>query len=98
MHSRQTEKDWYDIAFVLLHNDLGGPEEAIVAVQRRFGRELNPLRSALLDPASDFAADGAQGPAAYASQMVADHPEVDHASAVTEAQLSVTMFCQALLD
>ena len=25
-HSRRKSKDWYDIAFVLLHNDAGGPE------------------------------------------------------------------------
>ena len=28
-HSRRKRKDWYDIAFVLLHNDQGGSDAAI---------------------------------------------------------------------
>lgn len=50
-HSRRTLKDWYDIAFVLLHDDAGGPEAAAQAVLDRFGRELARVRTALADPA-----------------------------------------------
>jgi hypothetical protein len=50
-YSRRKEKDWYDIAFVLLHNDAGGPRQAAQAIRQRFGAELvgataTPLRSA----------------------------------------------------
>jgi len=48
--SRRAAKDWYDIAFVLLHNDLGGPRAAAQAVRARFAGELNgPIHSALED-------------------------------------------------
>src|SRR5665213_612276 len=33
-------KDWYHIAFVLLHNDAGGPSEAARLTLNRFGSEL----------------------------------------------------------
>ena len=33
-HSRR--QDWYDVAFVLLHNDAGGPSAAAELVQDRF--------------------------------------------------------------
>ncbi len=38
--SRQKPKDWYDIAYVLLHNDAGGPDEAAARVISRFADEL----------------------------------------------------------
>ena len=38
-YSRRKTKDWYDIAFVLLHNDLGGPTPAAEAVLARFAHE-----------------------------------------------------------
>ena len=30
-HGRRKPKDWYDIAFVLLNNDRGGPQAAAIA-------------------------------------------------------------------
>ncbi len=39
--SRQRPKDWYDIAFVLLHNDEGGPEAAAHGVLKKFPDELS---------------------------------------------------------
>lgn len=35
-YSRRKPKDWYDIAFVLLHNERGGPEAASRLVLDRF--------------------------------------------------------------
>lgn len=43
--SRRKPKDWYDIAFVLLHNDAGGPGDAARAVLDRFGDDLGSARS-----------------------------------------------------
>ena len=34
--SRRKPKDWYDIAFVLLHNDAGGPNAAATRVRGQF--------------------------------------------------------------
>src|SRR5690606_32887752 len=36
-YSRRKPKDWYDIAYVLLHNDAGGVATAASAVRSRFG-------------------------------------------------------------
>ena len=32
-YGRRLEKDWYDIAYVVLHNDAGGPTAAAARVQ-----------------------------------------------------------------
>lgn len=77
-YSRRTLKDWYDLAFVLLHNDQGGPAAAAAAVRERFGDELvGSIRTALDDLAANFESPSTQGPGAYATQMVVDHPELD---------------------
>ncbi|MHB1486643.1 MAG: hypothetical protein ACYCZM_03695 [Acidimicrobiales bacterium] len=76
-YGRRKEKDWYDIAFVLLHNDEGGPETAARLVRDRFGGDLvGGIRTAIDDLEANFADPNAQGPAAYASQMIVDHPDL----------------------
>ncbi|MFZ1438540.1 MAG: nucleotidyl transferase AbiEii/AbiGii toxin family protein [Candidatus Microthrix subdominans] len=40
-HSRRKPKDWYDIAFVLLHNDVGGVPEAARLVVESFGDRVD---------------------------------------------------------
>lgn len=89
--SRRKPKDWYDIAFVLLHNDQGGPIEAAARVRQCFGAELRgEVRNTLDDLDANFATVDAQGPHAYAEQMVVDHPGEDpvqlRADAVTAVQ------------
>ena len=95
-HSRRKSKDWYDIAFVLLHNDAGGPEAAAQAVLDRFGKKLGRVRTALDDLAANFADPEAQGPRAYAQQMAIDHPEVERATALADAVTAVESFCTRL--
>ncbi len=63
--SRRKTKDWYDIAFVLLHNDRGGPAAAAELVRNRFGGELEAVRTALDDLRANFAVPKAQGSQAY---------------------------------
>ena len=58
-YSRRTSKDWYDIAFVLLHNDAGGPVAVARMARKRFADEV----------------PDAQGSRSYAAQMRIDHPE-----------------------
>lgn len=79
-HSRRMRKDWYDIAFVLLNNDLGGPEAAAGRVLDLFRDDLGTLHSALRDLQANFANPRAQGPEAYANQMLVNHPELDGAT------------------
>lgn len=92
-HARRLPKDWYDIAFVLLHNDEGGPTAAARLVLDRFGTDLRgPIRSALDDLLDNFQTPGSQGPQAYAAQLGLDHPEVPGTEAAADAIAAVTEF------
>jgi len=95
--SRRKPKDWYDIAFVLLHNDAGGPREAAEAVRERFGSELSgTIRTALDDLRANFATPDAQGTLAYREQMLLDHPEHDPTVLAADAIVAVEQFHQTL--
>ncbi len=96
-HSRRKPKDWYDIAFVLLHNDLGGPSQAAQAVVDRLGKEaLKASSTALADLAANFADSRSQGPAAYADQFLVDRPDYDRSQTKADAVTAVAEFCEAL--
>lgn len=96
-YGRRKEKDWYDIAFVLLHNDAGGPEAAVEAVRNRFSADLVGItRSGIDDLLANFDAVDAQGPAAYASQIVVDHPGLDEAQLRADAVVAVRSFYAGL--
>lgn len=97
-HSRRKPKDWYDITFVLLHNDLDGPQAAGERVQERFENELGAMSTALRDLQANFADEAAQGTRAYAEQMLVDHPELDRDQLRADAILAVEHFCSMLLD
>lgn len=98
-HSRRKPKDWYDIAFVLFHNDLGGPEEAAAAVVERVGGELSgSIRSAMEDLRANFATPAVQGPLAYASQILLDHPELDRATVTADAVIAVERFFERVMS
>jgi hypothetical protein len=97
--SRRKTKDWYDVAFVLLHNDAGGPRAAALAVRAAFPDELvGTVRSALDDLAANFELPGHQGPHAYSSQMLVDHPELDGPTLQADAVLAVEEFCKILFS
>jgi hypothetical protein len=96
--SRRKPKDWYDIAFVLIHNDVGGPVEAAEAVLARFGAELAGVRTALDDLHANFADPGAQGSQAYAEQMLADHPELERTTLLADAVVAVDAFYRHVVD
>lgn len=96
--SRRKPKDWYDIAFVLLHNDAGGTEDAAQAVLDKFGGELGTVRTALNDLLANFADPDAQGPQAYADQMTFDHPGLDRATLLADAVLAVETFHNRLSE
>jgi hypothetical protein len=95
--SRRKLKGWYDIAFVLLHNDAGGPAAAATDVQQRFGEELvGAIRTALDDLTANFQGPGTQGAKAYAAQMLIDHPELDERTLLADAVLAVEEFHSTL--
>ena len=93
---RSAPKDWYDIAFVLLHNDEGGVQGAIDTVRRKFGGRLAGVRTELAELAANFADRDAQGARAYASQVTLNNPDVDHATALTDGIAAVDEFCRGL--
>ena len=96
-HSRRKAKDWYDIAFVLLHNNDGGVTAAAKAVLSKFSGELvGSMKTALDDLAANFSAVGDQGPSAYATQVLLDHPEQDAATLRADAVTAVSEFHRAL--
>jgi hypothetical protein len=94
--SRRKPKDWYDIAFVLLHNDAGGPNEAARAVVHQFGGELDTMRTALDDLLANFDNPDAQGPCAYVEQMLIDHPDLDRTTLAADAVIAVETFHRGL--
>ncbi|MCY4459424.1 MAG: hypothetical protein OXC26_03335 [Albidovulum sp.] len=93
-YSRRKPKDWYDIAFVLLHNDAGGPEAAAASVKERFIGEIVALQTALDDLQANFQGSDAQGSRAYVAQMHVDHPELDPEILAADAVIAVEVFCQ----
>lgn len=95
--SRRKPKDWYDIAFVLLHNNEGGPERAAIAVKKRFLGDIDSVRTALDDLLANFKTPDAQGPRAYVEQMRIDHPEMDAKTLAADAILAVEEFHRRLL-
>lgn len=94
---RRKPKDWYDIAFVLLHNDAGGPEEAARVVRERFGDEIRgATRTSIRELEANFAAPGAQGPHAYLAQMMIDHPDLDRTTVAADSVVAVKSFCRGV--
>lgn len=96
---RRAPKDWYDIAFVLLHNDLGGAAAAGRRTTELFSRELEggAIRTALDDLLANFELPDAQGPDAYVSQMMSDHEDMDESTLRADAVTAVSEFHTALL-
>lgn len=95
--SRRATKDRYDIAFVLLHNDAGGPSVAATLVRDLFADDLCTVQTALADLQANFADEAAQGSQAYVRQMRVDHPELDSVTLAADATVAVQNFLRQLL-
>lgn len=92
-YGRRKEKDWYDIAFVLLHSNEGGPRDAAERTKTIFSADLvGETRTALDELLSNFTRESDQGPSAYATQFLIDHPEEDGDQLRADAVLAVRMF------
>jgi hypothetical protein len=96
--SRRKPKDWYDIAFVLLHNDHGDAGAAAIRTRHVFGSAVSSLAGSLTDLRANFDGPATQGTRAYVDQITLDHPDIDAATAAADCQLAVGAFCDALLD
>ena len=97
-HGRGLTKDWYDIAYVLLHNDAGGPTAAADLVAERFADSLpGATTTAPGELAANFHDETAQGSVAYAETMVGLHPDADMDVAANDAVAAVTAFVARVL-
>ncbi len=92
-HGRGLTKDWYDIAYVLLHNDDGGPEAAADRVRARFSEALvGSTETALDELAANFTDSLAQGSIAFATTMAGLHPDLDEDVLANDAVAAVATF------
>lgn len=96
-HGRRKEKDWYDVAFVLLHNDHGDATAAAERVLAVFGRPIGEMCTQLLDLQANFADSSAQGSRAYVKQFIENHPDEDAETVAADGQLAVAAFTERLL-
>lgn len=90
--ARRKPKDWYDVAFVLLHNDVGGPEAAALLSSPVLGTSSRARSASRSTISPRTSSRNAQGPQAYAAQMLLDHPELDEAQVHADAILAVETF------
>jgi hypothetical protein len=96
-NGRSLAKDWYDIAYVLLHNDEGGPTAAAQQTRDRFGDDLvGSTMTAIRELQANFGDTAAQGTIAYAQTMLDLHPELDGDVLVNDAVTAVTQFVRRL--
>jgi len=93
---RRKAKDWHDIAFVLINNDVGGPTGAAEEVNVVFSADLAAAATMLDDLAANFADPQAQGPQVYADQVTLDDPNLDFATSAADAVLAVEIFLSEL--
>lgn len=97
-HSRRKPKDWYDIAYVLLHNDAGGPGAAAAVVLNKFAPDLHGVRTALDDLRDNFGDIEAQGTQAYADEMERNHEHLDRRDLLSEGLSAVHDFHRLLTE
>lgn len=95
---RRKDKDLYDIAFVVLHNDLGGSHGAAQRVIERFSGNLGSHVTPLRELAAAFTDPQAAGPQAYVEQLLIDHPEANARESAADAAIATTRFCEAVLN
>ena len=92
-YGRAAEKDWYDLAYVVLHNNEGGPARAAARVRDVFAADLvGQTATALGELAANFMDSAAQGSAAYARTMSGLYPELDADVLAEDAVTAIALF------
>jgi hypothetical protein len=97
VRTRGRDKDYYDFAYVLLHNRASGPEAA--AARLRVGRlsdALPALRSTFAEVRERYIRPSDVGPTSYADQALQVDPELDRATLRADAVDVVERFFRAL--
>ena len=87
----------YDLAYVLLHNDAGGPTAAAAVINASTLREALPgMATTFAELSERFRDDRAQGPRAYAQESLKVTPDEDAALLAADAAAAVREFLAAL--
>lgn len=95
--TRAAGKDFYDFAYVLIHNRAGGPREAAALLQEgELAGAVNALRSTFLEVGARFTGSSSQGARCYGEQMLLADPEQQEAVLRTDAATAVAEFLEAL--
>jgi hypothetical protein len=96
-YGRRLEKDLYDVAYVILHNDSGGPGAAAAQVRHVFGDDLvGRTATALTELAANFSDERAHGSLAYAMTMQGLHPDLDANELANDAVAGIATFVGGL--
>lgn len=97
VRTRGLEKDYYDLAYVLLHNRAGGPEEAAERLKSgELADALQGLRSNFIEVRERYVRTSDIGPTSYAEQALQVDPELDAAVLRADAVDAVDRFCRDL--
>ena len=95
---RGKEKDYYDFAYVLIYNRLGGPVEAARALQKsKLGDRLRSasMMTVWAELAERYGAPDRVGPKAYAAQSLQVDPTADDSMKRHDAVAAVAEFLAA---
>jgi hypothetical protein len=96
---RGAAKDFYDLAYVLLHNRAGGPREAAeVLLSGHLRDSLPALRSTFIEVRERYRIPNALGPEGYAVQSLLVDPELDERQLRADAVAAVREFLSILED
>lgn len=97
VRARAATKDYYDLAYVLQHNRLGGPEQAAEELRRGdLASELAALRTTFIEIRERYRRTADIGPTAYAEQALLVEPTADAALLRADAVDVVQRFLAAL--
>lgn len=97
VRTRAATKDYYDLAYVLLHNRAGGPEQAAQRLlDGGLAGELAALRTIFLEVRERYAKTNDSGPRGYAEQALEVEPEADEAELRADAVDVVQRFLTRL--
>lgn len=94
---RALAKDFYDLAYVLIHNQAGGPRQAAELLRAgKLSDELADLSSLFEEIDARYSSSSTFAVGSYASQMLLVDPELDENVLRTNATVAVREFFEAL--
>ena len=97
VRTRAAAKDYYDLAYVLLHNHAGGPEQAARRLRAgSLAEAIGHLRGTFLEIRERYRRPTDDGPRFYAEQALQVDPEADAALLRADAVDAVARFLIAL--